>query len=88
MAQRGYYKGVKLLCEYGADTEDLFRLTIGLPGLSIAIAATYHHLKCFATLLLYGAKPGLGINEYEQLVDLPAYSVTQCSVPHAIIKYR
>ncbi len=88
MAQRGYLQGVKLLCRFGADTEDLFRLSTGLPGLSIAIAATYQHLECFAALLLFGAKPGLGISDYSKLVDLPSYSVTQCSVPHAIVKYR
>ena len=57
----------------------------GMPGLAIAIAATYHHLRCFAALLLYGARPGLA--DLGRL-GLPAYVVTQCSVPHAIIKYR
>jgi hypothetical protein len=47
--------------------------------------ATYHHLKCFACLLLHGAKPDL--NDLEKL-GLPPYVQTQCSVPHAIIKYR
>ena len=88
MSQRGYYEGVKLLCEYGAPLEDMYRLATGLPGLPVAIAATYHHLKCFATLLLFGAKPGLATHEYKQLTNLPAYSSTQFSVPHAMIKYR
>eukprot|EP00095_Tigriopus_kingsejongensis_P009856 maker-scaffold853_size88743-snap-gene-0.11 protein:Tk09856 transcript:maker-scaffold853_size88743-snap-gene-0.11-mRNA-1 annotation:"ankyrin repeat containing protein" len=85
MAQRGYYEGVKLLCRFGADTEDVYRLMTEMPGLPIAIAATYHHLKCFATLLLYGAKPGL---KHVTDLDLPLNVITQCSVPHAIIKYR
>ncbi len=85
MAQRGYYEGVKLLCQYGADTEDVYRLSSGMPGLSLAIAATYHHLKCFAALLLFGAKPGLAHLEH---LRLPLQVTTQCSVPHAIIKYR
>ena len=60
-----------------------------MPGLPLAIAATYHHLKCFATLLLHGAKPGLK-NAYllEDSCQLPSYVATQCSVPHAMIKYR
>lgn len=75
----------QLLCRYGADTEDVFRLMTGMPGLPITIAATYHHLKCFAALLVYGAEPGLTQDLIEKL---PTYVTTQCSVPHAIIKYR
>ncbi len=75
----------QLLCQYGADTEDVFRLMSGMPGLAVAIAATYHHLRCFAALLLYGARPGLA--DLARM-GLPEYVVTQCSVPHAIIKYR
>lgn len=85
MAQRGYYEGLRLLCRYGADTEDVYRLMTGLPGFPITITATYHHLKCFACLLVHGAKPDLGDLEH---LELPAYVTTQCSVPHAIIKYR
>ncbi|XP_059083766.1 ankyrin repeat and SOCS box protein 12-like isoform X3 [Tigriopus californicus] len=85
MAQRGYYEGVKLLCRFGADTEDVYRLMTGMPGLPVAIAATYHHLKCFATLLLFGAKPGLNLVED---LHLPLQVTTQCSVPHAIIRHR
>ena len=25
MAQRGFYEGLRLLCQYGADTEDVYR---------------------------------------------------------------
>ena len=75
----------QLLCRYGADTEDVFRLSSGMPALPLAIAATYHHLECFAALLLYGAKPGLSELEFD---SLPSSVITQCSVPHAIIKYR
>ena len=32
MAQRGFYEGVRLLCQFGADTQDVFRLMTGLPG--------------------------------------------------------
>ena len=63
------------------------RLMTGLPGFPITITATYHHLKCFACLLLHGAKPDLS-ELLEQNLDLPPYVITQCSVPHAIIKYR
>ena len=73
------------MCRFGADTEDIYRLMTGLPGFPITITATYHHLKCFACLLLHGAKPDL--NDLEKL-GLPPYVQTQCSVPHAIIKYR
>jgi hypothetical protein len=75
-----------LLCRYGADTEDVYRLMTGMPGLPLAIAATYHHFKCFAALLIYGAKPGLA--DMADHLNLPSYVTTQCSVPHAIIKYR
>ena len=30
---------------YGADTEDIARISSGLPGFPITITATYHHLK-------------------------------------------
>ena len=30
---------------YGADTEDIARISAGLPGFPITITATYHHLK-------------------------------------------
>jgi len=73
------------LCQYGADTEDLYRLSTGMPGLPVAIAATYRHLDCFAALLLFGAKPGL--SQLEEL-GLAAHVSLQCSVPHAIIKYK
>ena len=73
------------MCRYGADTEDVFRLMSGMPALPLAIAATYHHLECFAALLLYGAKPGLSELEFD---SLPSSVITQCSVPHALIKYR
>ncbi len=73
------------MCRYGADTEDVFRLMSGMPALPLAIAATYHHLECFAALLLYGAKPGLPELEFD---SLPSSVITQCSVPHALIKYR
>ena len=86
MAQRGYYDGLRLLCRYGADTEDVYRLMTGLPGFPITITATYQHLKCFACLLVHGAKPDLGA--LSETLDLPSYVTTQCSVPHAIIKYR
>ena len=33
VAQRGYVEGVRLLCQYGADTEDVFRLVSNMPGL-------------------------------------------------------
>ena len=56
-----------------------------MPALPLAIAATYHHLECFAALLLYGAKPGLSEIEFD---SLPSTVITQCSVPHALIKYR
>merc|ERR1719510_768068 len=85
MAQRGYYEGVRLLCRYGADTEDFTRILSGLPGFPITITATYHHIKCFATLLLHGAYPDL--NGLDNL-ELPANVRSQYSVPHAIIKYR
>ena len=77
--------GIKILCRYGADTEDVYRLMTGLPGFPITITATYHHLKCFASLLVHGAKPDLRDLAY---LNLPSYVTTQCSVPHAIIKYR
>jgi hypothetical protein len=32
MAQRGFYEGLRLLCQFGADTQDVFRLMTGLPG--------------------------------------------------------
>ena len=51
----------------------------------IPSCATYHHLECFAALLLYGAKPGLSELEFDAL---PSTVITQCSVPHALIKYR
>ena len=35
-----YYIG-----RYGADTEDIARISAGLPGFPITITATYHHLK-------------------------------------------
>ena len=39
MAQRGYYEGLRLLCRYGADTEDVYRLMTGKnrvnPGICI-----------------------------------------------------
>ena len=73
------------MCRFGADTEDIYRLMTGLPGFPITITATYHHLKCFACLLLHGAKPDL--NDLEK-IGLPPYVQAQCSVPHAIIKYR
>merc|ERR1719510_56072 len=85
MAQRGYYEGVRLLCRYGADTEDFTRILSGLPGFPITITATYHHIKCFATLLLHGACPDL--RRLEKL-GLPLNVISQYSVPHAIIKYR
>ena len=79
------FLGIRIMCRYGADTEDVYRLMTGLPGFPITITATYHHLKCFACLLLHGAKPDLTDLEH---LDLPPYVTTQCSVPHAIIKYR
>ena len=45
MCQRGFYPGVKLLCEFGADTEDIMRILSGMPGLPITSCATYHHLR-------------------------------------------
>ena len=44
MCQRGFYTGVKLLVEFGADTEDIMRILSGMPGLPITSCATYHHL--------------------------------------------
>ena len=85
MAQRGYCEGIRILCRYGADTEDVYRLMTGLPGFPIQITATYHHLNCFACLLVHGAKPDL---THLSHLELPAYVTSQCSVPHAIIKYR
>ena len=85
MCQRGFYPGVKLLTQFGADTEDIMRILSGMPGLPITSCATYHHLKCFALLLLHGAAPDL--SSYKVL-DIPAYVYSQCSVVHAIIKYR
>ena len=85
MCQRGFYPGVKLLAEFGADTEDILRLLSGMPGLPITSCATYHHLKCFALLLLHGAAPDL--SRYKHL-DIPPFVYSQCSVAHAIIKYR
>ena len=76
---------LQLLCEFGADTEDVNRLLSGMPGLPLAIAAAYHHLGCFALLLLHGAAPGLGGMD---MAGVPEYVNSQCSVPHAIIKYR
>ncbi len=49
----------------------------------MAIAATYGHLECFVTLLLFGARPGISSLE---LLHLPPHVSTQCSVPHAIAK--
>ena len=85
MCQRGFYPGVKLLTQFGADTEDIMRILSGMPGLPITSCATYHHLKCFALLLLHGAAPDL--SSY-RVLDIPAYVYSQCSVVHAIIKYR
>jgi len=85
MCQRGFYPGVKLLCEFGADTEDIMRILSGMPGLPITSCATYHHLRCFALLLLHGAAPDL--SRYRGM-DIPPYVYSQCSVAHAIIKYR
>jgi len=85
MCQRGFYPGVKLLCEFGADTEDILRILSGMPGLPITSCATYHHLKCFTLLLLHGASPDLACYKH---LDIPDYVYSQCSVAHAIIKYR
>ena len=123
MCQRGFYPGVKLLCEFGADTEDIMRILSGMPGLPITSCATYHHLRkdfklsdsnnlfsfiiqleyriiymttftslqlksslrCFVLLLLHGAVPDL--SRYRGM-DIPPYVYSQCSVAHAIIKYR
>jgi len=85
MCQRGFYPGLRLLCEFGADTEDLLRLLAGLPGRPITSTVTYHHLECFALLLLVGAQPDLSNYRY---LGLPHSVHAQSSVPHAIIKYR
>jgi len=85
MCQRGFYPGVKLLCEFGADTEDIMRILSGMPGLPITSCATYHHLKCFTLLLLHGASPDL--TSYKHL-QIPDYISTQFSVVHSIIKYK
>ena len=42
-------------------------------------------LRCFALLLLHGAAPDL--SRYRGM-DIPPYVYSQCSVAHAIIKYR
>ena len=85
MCQRGFYPGVKLLCEFGVDTEDIMRILSGMPGLPITSCATYHHLQCFVFLLLTGAYPDL--SRYENL-DIPEYVYSQCGMTHTIIKYR
>jgi len=85
MCQRGFYQGVKLLCEFGADTEDVMRILSGFPGLPITSCATYHHLKCFTLLLLHGASPDL--SKYKHL-QIPESISTQFSVLHSIIKYK
>ena len=85
MCQRGFYPGVKMLCEFGADSEDIMRILSGMPGLPINSCATYHHLKCFALLLLHGAAPDL--SRYRHM-DIPQYIYSQSPVAHAIIKYR
>ena len=85
VAQRGYVQGVRLLCQYGADTEDVLRLMSNLPGFPLTVTCTYHHLECFATLLVYGAKPDLS-----HLIHIKLHPDARinCSVPHTIIKYR
>ena len=76
MCQRGFLKGITLLCEFGADTEDSLRLLQGLPGLPIVSTATYHHLQCMLYLLLQRASTH--ISSPTLLTPLL----------HAIIKYR
>jgi len=84
-AQRGYAEGVRLLCQYGADTEDVLRLMSNLPGFPLTTTCTYQHLECFATLLVMGAKPDLSHLSHFQLH--PDAKVN-CSVPHTVIKYK
>ena len=76
MCQRGFLKGITLLCEFGADTEDSLRLLQGLPGLPIVSTATYHHLQCMLYLLMQRASTH--ISNPTLLTPLL----------HAIIKYR
>lgn len=83
-AQRGHVEGVRILCRYGADTEDILRLMSGLPGFPLTVSATYHHLEVFATLLVHGAKPDL---ESFRDLDLDPELFQKCSVPHTIIRY-
>ena len=74
------------MCEHGADTEDVLRLMTGMPGLPITVSATYHHLKCFLTLLMYGASPDLAIYKHLGLPDTVYNTAAHAvSVPHAII---
>ena len=74
----------RLLCKYGADTEDVFRLVSNMPGFPLSVTCTYHHLDCFATLLVCGAKPDL-----DHLSHLPLHpdAKVNCSIPHIIMKY-
>ncbi|XP_071745450.1 ankyrin repeat and SOCS box protein 16-like [Lepeophtheirus salmonis] len=44
MAQRGYYEGIKLLCTWGADTEDFYRLLSGLP---LSPSNNLHNISSF-----------------------------------------
>ncbi|CAB4066433.1 unnamed protein product [Lepeophtheirus salmonis] len=102
MAQRGYYEGIKLLCTWGADTEDFYRLLSGLPSLPLTICTTYHHFKEFSLLLLFGAKPDLGPSyrsSHPMIVDncntslsgtvmMYRQIIERCSVPHTIIKHK
>ena len=61
----------------------------GMPGLPITVSATYHHLKCFLALLMYGASPDLGIYKHLGLPDTVYNTAAHAvSVPHAIIRYR
>eukprot|EP00088_Acartia_fossae_P035489 TRINITY_DN36579_c0_g1_i3.p1 TRINITY_DN36579_c0_g1~~TRINITY_DN36579_c0_g1_i3.p1 ORF type:complete len:210 (+),score=17.63 TRINITY_DN36579_c0_g1_i3:439-1068(+) len=84
LCQRGFDEGIKLLCEYGVDTEDKLRLLSDMPGLPITTCVTYHHLRSFVTLLLNGALPDLTNSN----ITLEDYANSQCSVPHTIIKYK
>jgi len=85
LCQRGFHEGIQLLCEFGADTEDVLRILSGMPGLPLTTCATYHHLRSFVTLLLNGAAPDL--TNFREL-NLQDFVNSQCSVPHTIIKYK
>ena len=88
MAQRGHEVGVRLLCSFGAETEDVYRLMTGSPSssLPLTISTTYHHLRVFLVLLLFGAEPDSATMSSVLIKD--GRVIDHCSVPHAIVRHR